>query len=73
MKHLRKFENNQENLIEKDLLNILDEELYTEDYYEGAAYVSNDSKKMAAMKIIKYLNDLGIDLNMYINSKKFNV
>ncbi len=72
MKHLKEFENNQENLIEKDLLNILDEELYTEDYY-GATYISNDSKRMASMKIIKYLNDLGIDFNMYINSKKYNV
>jgi hypothetical protein len=72
MKYLKSFENDKNNTIENDLLNILNQELYTENSYENAE-ISNDGKECAVKKIIEYLKKLGIDLNMYSNMKKYNL
>ena len=73
MRHLKCFENEDNiNKLEKDLLNILDAQLYTEDHYE-LHYVAEDSKKDAVKDIIKYLIELGIDINVYFDAKKYNI
>jgi len=58
-----------ENRLEKDLLNLLNDELYVNAPYE----ISEDGKICSVKAIIKYLTDLGIDLSMYLDSKKYNI
>jgi hypothetical protein len=76
MKHLKTFEN-EENLdnidkLENELLDILDDEIETEDYY-GDTTISGSSKRKAAKKIVEYLTKLGIDFDQYFDAKKYNV
>jgi len=70
MKHLKTFENRIDNLddIENDLLKILNKELYT-----SYGSITNDGMNCAVNEIIEYLKKLGIDLDLYSNSKKYNI
>lgn len=72
MKHLKVFENLDIDL-EKELLSILNKELYTEVTYYSDREISEDGKKDAVKEIIKYLYKLGPDLDVYLNSKKYNL
>jgi hypothetical protein len=76
MNHLKTFENEeiQDNIskLSTDLLNILDDEIETEDYY-GDTVISGKTKRIATKKIIEYLLKLGIDFDPYFDAKKYNV
>ena len=72
MKHLKIFEhevnNAHINKLEKDLLNILHQELYTID-----GEIAWSGKESAIEEIITYLKKLGIDFDLYFNTKKYNI
>lgn len=72
MKHLKKFENNTQDNINKLENDIIDYEVETEDYY-GDTVVSAKGKKLAAKKIVEYLTKLGINFDQYFESKKYNI
>lgn len=76
MNHLKTFENEeiQDNIskLSTDLLNILDDEIETEDYY-GDTVISGKTKRIATKKIIEYLLKLGIDFDQYFDAKKYNI
>jgi len=59
--------------LKKDLMEILDGELYTEDYYEGDKVISRDGKNSAIEEIIEYLEKEGILTDLALDSKKYNV
>lgn len=76
MKHLKTFENEENldniNKLENDILDIIDYEVETEDYY-GDTVVSSKGKRLAAKKIVEYLTKLGIDFDQYFDAKKYNI
>ena len=59
-----------ENKLKNDFLEILNAELFTEEWY-GMWSVSG--KEAAVECIIKYLEELGIDFDVYMNTKKYNI
>ncbi len=69
MNHLKTFEN-KNNQLKKEIFDIIDYEIETEDYY-GHTVISQKSKNIAAEKIVDYLMKLGIDL--YIDAEEFNL
>lgn len=68
MKHVKLFETKEPKSIKDDLIKILDQELYTFD--NTIAY---HGKECAVEEIIEYLKNLGINLDMYEDSRKFNL
>ncbi len=80
MKHLKTFENgnSQDNIIklEKDLYNILENEIinaYLKSDDNELNDISHTTKTLAIREIVKYLIKIGIDFDLYFDSKKFNL
>ena len=59
--------------LKKDLMKILDAELYTEDYYDGDKVISYDGKKSAIREIINHLEKEGILTHLSLDTKRYNV
>ena len=72
MKHLKTFENSENkdniNKLKNDLLYILNQELYTSD-----GEITWIGKECAVEEIVTYLTNIGIDFDLYFDSKKYNI
>ena len=78
MKHLKIFENNQDNIdkLEKNLYNILEDEIiksHLNSNDDDFTDISHMTKVLAIRRIVKYLIEMGIDFDLYFNAKKFNL
>lgn len=58
--------------LEKDLIKILDIELWTEHVYNHDE-ISRDGKESAVKEIIKYLEKEGILTDLVLDTKKYNL